>query len=209
MTDAPFVINDSRLEFDQVSHRYILGTRELPSVTTILKLAGLVDYDAPWFTAEARERGSALHRAVLLDHENDLEEDSLDDELRARLEQFRRFKALKALRVLGAERLICDPVLGYAGTYDLLVEMDLAHGRGTTLLDIKSSDTPTAPIQTAGYTRCLRPSIPGVIFRGQLVVDGGAGMPKFTRHHDMNDESTFRGALIVAHWKLAKGVNVH
>jgi hypothetical protein len=48
--------------FHAPDHSYWLGTERLPSVTTLLQEAGLVD--TRWFTDEARERGTAVHHAT-------------------------------------------------------------------------------------------------------------------------------------------------
>ena len=52
MTTAPF-------RYDERDHAYFLGDAQLPSVTQLLKLAGLVD--DTWFTPESRDRGTLVH----------------------------------------------------------------------------------------------------------------------------------------------------
>lgn len=67
------------LAFDAASHVYTLDGVRLPSVTQALESVGLVDYTfiPPRTRIMALERGRAVHEAIALDLEGDLDEDSV------------------------------------------------------------------------------------------------------------------------------------
>ncbi len=47
------------IHFDPLDHQYFLNGERVPSITQLLKTAGVVD--DTWFTPESRERGTAVH----------------------------------------------------------------------------------------------------------------------------------------------------
>lgn len=49
--------------FDSTTHRYLVGGREIPSVTTRIKAAGLLGPGASFYTPEAADRGTRVHAA--------------------------------------------------------------------------------------------------------------------------------------------------
>ena len=58
------------IQFDEAAHVYTVAGVERPSVTQILKDAGLID--TTWYTDEARQRGRAVHLAAQFLDEDDL-----------------------------------------------------------------------------------------------------------------------------------------
>jgi hypothetical protein len=65
------------LVFDEATHTYTLDGERLPSVTQILQRAGAIDFShiPPTILEAARERGTAVHKAVHYFNENDLDVD--------------------------------------------------------------------------------------------------------------------------------------
>ena len=49
--------------FDATAHRYVVGDREIPSVTTRIQTAGLFGPGASFYTPESAERGTRVHAA--------------------------------------------------------------------------------------------------------------------------------------------------
>lgn len=112
------------LEFDAEAHRYMIGGVELPGVTQVLELVGLIDYShIPWPTRQiALERGRAAHEAIALDLEADLDEGSAE-----RAGVLGYIHAARAARqTLGIKRpdawehRAYHPKFLYAGTIDLI-----------------------------------------------------------------------------------------
>lgn len=68
------------IRFDEVDHAYYLHGVRVPSVTQMLRADNMID--ATWFTAEARERGSAVHAALAAHLLGGLERDEYDGPFR-------------------------------------------------------------------------------------------------------------------------------
>jgi hypothetical protein len=135
------------LEFDVDSHTYRLGDEILPSVTTIIKNAGLID--SSWFTEASAWRGSAVHEAIFFDIHNDLDISSLHKIVAPYVDGWMKFKRdTKFIPIVRlCERRSFHPVYKYAGSPDLV---GILNG-SPVLIDIKTGECPTAGIQTAGY----------------------------------------------------------
>jgi len=65
------------LTFDPDSHTYVLDGVEVPSVTGVLKRAGLIDFSSipNGILETARARGTVVHKAIHFFNENDLDVD--------------------------------------------------------------------------------------------------------------------------------------
>jgi len=200
---------DDQLVFEPIAHRYTLNGRELPSVTKILGEARLTDYSSPWFTDAVRERGQMVHAAIALDNEGDLDDDTLDPVLVPYVAGWRRYLRETGAVVEHSERAVCDPVVGYAGTLDVIVLEPPPAGTVTrrTVLDIKPALYPSVGPQVAAYTRCARLLYPGpVLFnRAALVLpgDGTYGREPLT---DPDDEHVFLAACRIFHWRTRRGL---
>src|ERR1043165_3114073 len=98
------------LTLDKELHVYTLADRVLPSVTEILKGAGLVD--DRWWTEAGRWRGSAVHAACWYDDEGDLDETTLDPKLQNYLQAYRKFKTELGFIPTDIETPIYNDLLG-------------------------------------------------------------------------------------------------
>lgn len=111
------------LTFDKEKHEYRLKGNVLPSVTQVLRAAGLAtDHSKtdPFYA----ERGTAVHEAIRLDLFGWLDDESLDEHVRPKVETFRQIKETLGLKPLLAEQVIHSPDYGYAGTIDLVAHSD-------------------------------------------------------------------------------------
>ena len=143
----------SVLSFEADTHVYRVGERELPSVTTVLKEAGLID--VTWFSEGAAERGRAVHAAIHLDTRGDFDPVFLEAGYLGYLEAYRRFMREGGFRVDASEEPLHDLVLGFAGTLDLRGGFDDADAVGyTDIIDIKTGSLPNwVGYQTAAYAQ--------------------------------------------------------
>ena len=78
------------VQFDESAHVYTVARVQRPSVTQILKDAGLID--TTWYTDEARERGRAVHLATQFLDEDDLDWDTVLPQYGGYLAAWERFK---------------------------------------------------------------------------------------------------------------------
>lgn len=141
------------LHFDPVAHRYTLDGRELPSVTRILKLAGVIKTGA-WFTDAARDRGTAFHRASeLLDSGSDVHLTPLlaDRVVAGRLEAYQKFLREQAVDVLAIEQIVACQTYHYAGCLDRRIRF--RRTGETWLLDFKPNPASWHPLQLGAYAR--------------------------------------------------------
>ena len=139
------------LVFDQPTHTYTLDGEPVPSVTTILREAGLLQLDAvpPVVLETARTRGTAVHALLHYFNEDDLDESSVADEYQPYLEAWKRYRDERDLVVRLCEYRIASRRHRVAGTLDVLCSID----PDGWLIDFATGDPATVakPIQTAGY----------------------------------------------------------
>jgi hypothetical protein len=183
------------LAFDAAAHRYTFDGRELIGVTQALTDAGLID--ARWHTDEAALRGTYVHAAIALLHEDDLDVDRLDASLLPYVNAYLRFVTESGFERQAWEERVCDALLGYAGTLDLRGRfVEQAHG--IDLIDIKTGTVPGwAGYQTAGYARCL-PDRPIRRWALNLRADGKYSLQRLEAR---TDERVFLAALTIAQVK--------
>jgi hypothetical protein len=183
----------SCLEFDSQHHRYWLEGELLPSVTQILEGVGMID--TRFYTEEARLLGSAVHQATQYLDEGDLDEDSVDPQMRGHLAAYQLFKKETGFSPVEIEVQVYHPEYRYAGTFDRLGV--IVQGR-QVLVDLKTGPVqPWVGLQLAGYALCIRtggfPQRWGVYLRE----DGRYFITEFT---DRKDKDVFLSAVSVFQW---------
>ena len=112
------LLNSFDVEFQPDTHIYSRAGKIFPSVTGILQAEGFVD--SAWFTDWARDKGSHVHTAINYDLAGELDEDTLDDEIRPYLAAFRKFMAESGFKVERSEVPGVNTTHLYAGTPDLV-----------------------------------------------------------------------------------------
>lgn len=132
------------LRFDPAEHKYFVGEKKLPSVTTILKGPSAFYRNAE----EARRRGSLVHAlSVMLDRKT-LGIEEVPSELRPYLDAWISFVATEEFVVSEAECLGMDKAKRYAGTLDRLGSI----GDTRWIVDIKTgSRAAWHDLQLGGY----------------------------------------------------------
>jgi hypothetical protein len=143
------------LLFDPVEHVYTFGAQRVPSVTQTL--APLVDYSQvpPAALKRAQELGTAVHRMTELHDLDDLDTDSLSQELLPYLTAWMRFRAETGFVPELIEQRFHHPALGFAGTLD---RTGVIGGR-RAVVDIKKMLRlgPVIGVQLAAYKElCIK-----------------------------------------------------
>lgn len=184
------------LEYDDAKHEYRLNGRRVPSVTQVLKLAGIIDDS--WYTSDACTRGTYVAQATEWYDRGELDEASLDPALRPYLDAWDKFLVDTRCEVYAIEERVCNEVYCYAGTLDRRIKI----GDAEYIIDIKTgSEERWHPLQTSAYARCFHDRH---LFRASVYLkDDGT----YTRrnHTDCTDGAIFMAAAAVANWKLNHG----
>lgn len=195
------------LAFDEAKHEYTLmpENRVLPSVTTVLKEQGLVDYSMipQEILQAASKRGTAVHRAIEYFLDGDLDDESIDPRISGYVDAARRFLREAGVQVRRRECQVFH-ACGYAGTFDV----DGLIGNDPTVIDWKTGIIlPGHAIQLAAYANCLdRPRS----FRRLAVKlndDGTYRVHEFPKNETMRDVQIFMSALACMNWRQEKGLN--
>jgi hypothetical protein len=117
-TAAYSLLNDFNVTFADIGHLYTSKGVVIPSVTQILKAEGFID--TTWFDEWSRNKGSYVHQAIKYDLAGELDEETLDDEIRPYLSAFRKFMSESGFKVELSEIPGINSTYGYAGTPDLI-----------------------------------------------------------------------------------------
>ena len=195
-----------RIQFNPETHTYSDERGVIPSVTQIIKAAGLM---GDWCKADeyAMLRGTYVHKACAAHLRGTLIEESVDDEIMPYLNAFRKFLADTKFKYDSCEKLVYHGMFRYAGTYDLFGRS----GKRLWLIDIKSGAMPKwAAIQTMGYLMAMKLEFPMKIMAVttrhglELRPDGTYSFTSFD--DDVRDARVFGAALNIANWKKEKGI---
>lgn len=116
---AAYTLLDSvNVLFTDGDHSYqsFAGGKYYPSVTEILKAEGYID--TTYYTEYGRDRGSFVHLACHYDDIGDLDEDTIDPEIKPYLDAYRRFKAESGFVVERSETPMMSTKYLFAGMPD-------------------------------------------------------------------------------------------
>lgn len=186
------------IELNEATHEYRVDGRPAPSVTRILKSAGLID--ERWSSDGSLRRGSYAHAALEFYDQGDLDETTLDPGLLPYLEAWKKFRAELPFEILAVEERIVHPIYLYAGTLDRRVR--LKHGGQQAIVDLKTG-APAVwhPLQTAGYAM---PFVDPT--RRFAVYLNGDGKYDLKEHKDRTDYDVFKAFLTGHFWKKRNGL---
>ncbi|MGB8422232.1 hypothetical protein [Paraburkholderia sp.] len=192
----------STLVFDEGAHSYAVDGRKVPGVTSLL--APLVDYSM--ISREVMERaqqlGTAVHRMTELHDNDDLDEDSLSDELRPYLDGWKKFRAECQFEPITIEKKLYHPMFRYAGTSD---RTGMVKGR-LAVIDIKKMMTlgPVIGVQLAAYQELHKADGLAVVDRYALGLRPD-GSYRLQPYRDMLDWQCFLSLLTQRNWSIKNG----
>lgn len=111
------------LTFDEEHHIFTVNGRVIPSVTTILKRAGMTpDWskiaDIEWYA----QRGTYIHKATELWENGTLDEDTIDPLISGYVDAYKACRRDFPVKVIGQEVRLWHPVHEYAGIVDMIIE---------------------------------------------------------------------------------------
>lgn len=215
--------NDFR--FDEGSHKYFLGAKELPSVTTILRDEGLIPsyYRSDEFY---RKRGRAVHRMLELTTLNRFDKDNTAPSITRFHRGIVQYLEIEKPKVLMTEQIGYHRTGLFAGTVDQIV---MWRDGSLAIVDAKSSDTASQPVKGTAYQTAAYALIAGMMQFGKQepflsLPPIDIMLPKVRRFglmlwpddgtHDIcyklvpytseNDYNVFRSALVLNHVKKGR-----
>ena len=112
------------LTFDEKTHIYRLDGSVIPSVTTVMKLLSLSEYGGVRedVLANAATRGSAVHHAI--ENYINFGIEDISEEYKPYFLAFLKFLSDKQPNILSSEGKVYHRFLRYAGTVDLICEIN-------------------------------------------------------------------------------------
>lgn len=192
------------LFFDDATHQYKLDGLIIPSVTQIIKDAGLVNLDwiNPGLLAEKADLGTKVHQTTEYYDTDTLNIEELHPILKAYLDGWIKFKEDYKFTPTEIELKLVHSLYKYAGTID---RVGLMNGI-LTLLDIKSgSKQKSNAIQTAGYTLLYdQDKKKTEQIKKRMVVYLSPEGYKVEPHTDPNDIAIFHACLTICNYKRKK-----
>jgi hypothetical protein len=142
------------LEFNEERHEYKYDGQIIPSVTQIIKDAGLSGIEGipENRLLVAGLLGTAVHDACWYDDDGQLDPASIDAEVLPYLVQWRKFKADFSFLASKKEELLYHKKYRYAGRIDRIGEMMLSSTPRSAIVDIKTgSKQRSHAIQLTAY----------------------------------------------------------
>lgn len=180
--------------FDEAKHTYTLGTRLLPSVTTILKDVGLLGDLTKFSNDFAMTRGSMVHKVCEMWDIGTLDEESVDPQLAGYFAAYKKFRGEMDIEWTEIEKPRHDAALGYAGTPDRV--------GNRIVLDIKTGSAQAwhGP-QLAAYTMLALEAPLNTLTKRYGLYLAKDGTYKLKRYESRSDFDIFRACVTVFHAK--------
>jgi hypothetical protein len=132
--------------FEEKGHKYYIGKARMASVTEIVsEVCGAMGYASEWHL----NRGTQVHKAISLYVQGRLNEASVDERIKGKVEAAKRVISTFGLAPVNlVEQALYDVPLFLAGTLDYFSE-------SAVLVDWKSSHSAQTEVQAGGYVVLL------------------------------------------------------
>lgn len=201
------------LTFDPVLHEYRIDNQQIPSVSQVLRAAGLVDYShvpKDGRLERAADKGTKVHRACELWDNGDLYQPTLSKELAPYVCAWRYFRQTHNFTILANEKQYWSELHGlrFGMTLDRLVLFDT--DTRPTVIDIKTSREIEAwhAVQVAGYACGLEqvgtPAKRLALYRRMIVQLRDDASYRLGECDNFEDGEIFEAALRIAWWRGPK-----
>ena len=192
------------LTFDAEKHEYKFDGKVIPSVTQIIKEAGLINLDFvdKDLLAEKADLGTKIHVTTQLYDKGSLDVDSLHPILKKYLDNWIKFKKDYGFQVEEIETMYYHSKYSFAGTLDRIGVI----GKDKVLLDIKSGGKyDSHRIQTAAYKLLYdfeKPKKEIIKKRFIVYLSGNDTVSyKVEENTRLNDDKIFLASLTIYNYK--------
>lgn len=109
------------LTLDKKNHIYRYNRDVVPGTTQILDASGWLNFDAPYYTPEARRLGEVLHENCQFIDEDALDWKSVDPQVLPDVQNYREWRSKERIRTLFSEKPLYSNRYRYAGTPDFFL----------------------------------------------------------------------------------------
>lgn len=186
------------IEFDAEKHEYRVYGAVWPSVTQLIREAGLVDSFG--HTDFRAARGSYIHACTAMDDRGELDFDAIEPEAKGYVEAWRAFRLLIEFSPTEIEKIVICESRRYCGTLDRIGTF--GGSRDPWIVDIKcGAFAPWHFVQLAMYAACLpRPMRRAVV----CLSDDGSFRMSADGDRKASDEAA-RAVASLAAWKRNHG----
>lgn len=194
------MIGGEQFRFDPEDHSYWLGKNRLIGVSEAIQAAGLKDYSGieTHVLEHARQRGTAVHAACHFFDQNDLDWDTVSDEIKPYVLAWERFSRDCPIEWADIEKPLYHAAFGFAGTPDRIA---VAPGRAVYDIKTYATDAVTG-VQLAAYSLLRFGPQPSYDAPKRWAVwlkdDGKYSLTEYT---DRGDEAVFMACLTIAKFK--------
>lgn len=193
------------LTFDPEKHEYRLDGRRVPGVTETIGAIAPHREVGDWYI----ERGAAVHAAVALALQGQLDPASVDPRIQGRVDAVMKFLGDTGLACVAQERPMVSKRYRFAGTMDYLGETSTGD---RILCDWKGSLAPQVEIQMGAYNLLLAESQWKKCDRAVAVETHDDGTYKarwFPKPHLGLASQTFLAFLTAANWCAANKIKTY
>lgn len=194
-----------QLDFDAHNHIFKINGVIVPSITQVIKAAGLTDYSKvpPHILKASQDFGTAAHLATQLYDQGNLDETTLDPALRPYLDSWITFCKEYGFVSEIIEKPMGSELFKFAGIPDRIGKRE---GKAADV-EIKTTfemNESTAE-QTAGQVILWKGKIDTKVERwGVLLTE--TGKPQVYRYKNASDFSVFLAALTICNTKKQRGI---
>lgn len=186
----------AELEFDASTHTYSVDGRAYTSVTQVISRVVPRQFEpGEWYM----ERGRALHAAINLQAQGVLDWNSVDEQIRPRLDALQKFLIENHATIKRSEIQLVSEKMQFAGTIDAQLIMS----EGYVLTDFKSSIEPSVELQLGGYSLLWGESLgpkPHKALALELKDNGNYSCHWLSKLALRRSECLFKAALSIHGW---------
>lgn len=193
--------------FTEQKHRYEMDGKQIPSVTQVMTLAGISDISGvpAHILDRAAAIGTAAHQACELMDKDDLDLDSLDEQITGFVAAYAKFRKETGFTPELIEYRAIGDLVGVK--YGMCVDRVGVIDGKEYVIDLKTSSKPRPEwaIQTMAYAEGLerKDAHRGAV---HLRKDGTYSFIEYANHQA--DSLTWAAALLIADWRLNHGVKI-
>lgn len=188
---------------DEATHIYTLDSIKIPSVSQVLKAAGLKDI-SQFCTQEDLIRGTYVHKAIHLYETTGLDESTVDPIIRPYFDAYLKFRKETGYEPMASEQKVYSTRYRYAGRLD----SEGMFKERFTIVDYKTGSEfhPADAIQVKAYKEARNETIQDrkLKAKDRLIVrldkDGSYYLPP-EKFYGKNDFNVFLSALTLYNWK--------